>query len=89
MPTYTRTSLLSHALVGYEQRKAEITEAIARIRATMDGEAPTITTAPAKPVQHRAPRRKHTLSPAVRKRMSMLMKRRWAKAKRGGKKSLR
>jgi hypothetical protein len=38
---HPRTSLLSHALIGYEQRKVEITEAIARIRATLGGKAPT------------------------------------------------
>jgi hypothetical protein len=37
MPTDTRTSLLAHALIGYEQRKAEIIETIARIRATLGG----------------------------------------------------
>jgi len=34
MPTHT--ALLSHALIGYEERKAEITATIARIRATLD-----------------------------------------------------
>ena len=29
---YTRTALLAHALVGYEQRKTEIDDAIAYIR---------------------------------------------------------
>ena len=86
MPTDTRTALLSHALIGYEQRKAEITEAIARIRATMGGAA----AAPAKPVHAPAPRRKRgTMSPAARKRMALMMKQRWAKAKKAGRNRLR
>ena len=85
MPTSTRTALLTHALIGYEERKTEITETIARIRATLDGEA---LTSP-EPIHAPAPRRKRgTMSPAARKRMALLMKQRWAKAKRGGKKSL-
>jgi hypothetical protein len=83
MPPYTHTALLAHALIGYEERKAEITEAIARIRAKMDGKA-TSGAAPAKPI--RTPRRKRgTMSPAARKRMALLMKQRWAKARRVGK----
>jgi hypothetical protein len=83
----TRTALLTHALIGYEQRKAEITEAIARIRARLDGKGTASTTAPAKPVQ--APRRKRgTMSPAARRRMALLMKQRWAKAKKAGRKGL-
>jgi len=85
MPTPTRTALLTHALIGYEERKAEIAEIIARIRATLDGKG----TASPEPIHPPAPRRKRgTMSPAARKRMAMMMKQRWAKAKRGGKKSL-
>lgn len=82
MSTYSRTSLLSYALIGYEQRKTEIDEAIARIRAMLRGKAPTA--APTQPV-----RRKHgTMSPAARKRMALMMKLRWAKAKKAGKRRL-
>jgi len=89
MPTSTRTALLTHALIGYEERKAEITETIARIRATLNGGASTDGTAPAEPIHAPAPRRKRgTMSPAARKRMALMMKQRWAKAKRSGKKSL-
>ncbi|HLM99295.1 MAG TPA: hypothetical protein VK335_08450 [Bryobacteraceae bacterium] len=86
MPTNTRTALLSHALIGYQQRKADITETIARIRATLDGKEAAST----EPIHAPAPRRKRgMMSPAARKRMALLMKQRWAKAKRSGKKSLR
>jgi hypothetical protein len=85
MPTDSHTALLRHALIGYEERKTEITATIARIRATLDGEAgasPELIHAP-------APRRKRgTMSPAARKRMALLMKRRWAKAKKAGRKRL-
>jgi len=37
MPTDTRTALLTHALIGYEERKRDIAETIGRIRATLDG----------------------------------------------------
>jgi hypothetical protein len=84
MPTHTRTALLTHALIGYEERKAEITETIARIRARLGGKAPAST----EPIHAPAPRRK-SMSPSARRRMSLLMKQRWAKAKRGGKKSLK
>jgi len=90
MPTDTRTALLSHALIGYEERKTEITETIARIRATLGGKAATEATAPSEPIPTPTPRRKRgTMSPAARKRMALMMKQRWAKAKRSGKKSLR
>ncbi len=81
MHPYTRTALLTHALVGYEERKAEITEAIANIRATLDGK---MTTAQPQP----ATRKRRTISPAARKRMALLMKQRWAKAKKAGRKGL-
>jgi hypothetical protein len=88
MPTHTRTALLTHALIGYEERRTEITETIARIRATLDGKAPTTSIAPA-PTHPPAPRRKHgTMSPAARKRMALMMKQRWAKARKAGKKRL-
>jgi hypothetical protein len=81
----TRTALLTHALIGYEERKAEITETIARIRATLGGKA----AASPEPTDAPTPRRKRgTMSPAARKRMALMMKQRWAKAKRSGKKSL-
>jgi hypothetical protein len=83
MPTDTRTALLAHALIGYEERKTEITETIARIRATLDGKA-----APS-PETISAPRRKRgTMSPAARKRMALMMKQRWAKARKAGRESL-
>lgn len=85
----TNTDLLHHALVGYEERKAEITEAITRIRAKLNGGAPTNATDSTEPIHAPAPRRKRgTMSPAARKRMALMMKQRWAKAKRSGKKSL-
>ena len=88
MPSDTRTALLTHALIGYEERKREITETIARIRATLDGKATPSEVASPGPIP--TPRRKRgKMSPAARKRMALLMKQRWAKAKRSGKKSLR
>jgi hypothetical protein len=82
MPTNTRTALLSHALIGYEERKAEITETIARLRSTLQATTPA-------PSEAKPRRKRGTMSPAARKRMALLMKQRWAKAKRSGKKSLR
>lgn len=85
MPTDTRTALLSHALIGYEHRRAEITETIARIRATLDGKAAASTES----VHDAAPRRRRgTMSPAARKRMALMMKQRWANAKKAGKTQL-
>ncbi len=89
MPSHTRIPLLSHALIGYEERKAEITAAIARIRAMLDGKAPAIATASPEPIHSPAPRRKRgIMSPAARKRMALLMKQRWAKAKKAGRRRL-
>jgi hypothetical protein len=85
MPTYTRTDLLRYALIGYEQRKTEIAETITQIRAMLDGAGPTV--APSKLV-HRTARKRRTMSPTARKRMALLMKQRWAKAKKAGKKQL-
>lgn len=89
MPTDARTGLLTHALIGYEERKQEITETIARIRATLDGRAATNATPSPDPIPAPAPRRKRgTMSPAARKRMALMMKQRWAKAKKAGRKRL-
>jgi hypothetical protein len=85
MSTYTHTDLLSHALMGYEQRKTEVADAIAQIRAMLDGAAPTVT--PSQPA-HRTARKRRTMSPAARKRMALLMRQRWAKARRAGRKRL-
>jgi len=82
MPPYTRTALLAHALIGYEERKQEITEAIARLRSTLQGTTPA-------PTETKPRRKRGIMSPAARKRMALMMKQRWAKAKRSGKKSLR
>ena len=85
MPTSTHTALLSHALIGYEERKQELTETIARIRATLDGKVP----ASPDPIPTPTPRRKRgTMSRASRKRMALMMKQRWAKAKKAGRKRL-
>jgi hypothetical protein len=87
MPTDTRTALLTHALIGYEERKRDITETIARIRAALGGKAATNSNPSPEPIP--APRRKRgKMSPAARKRMALLMKQRWAKAKRSGRKTL-
>jgi len=81
MPTSSRTSLLSHALIGYEERKAEITEAIARLRSSLQATTPA-------PTETKPRRKRGTMSPAARRRMALLMKQRWAKAKRAGRKKL-
>jgi hypothetical protein len=62
---YTNTDLLEHALIGFEQRKSEINQAIANIRQTLNGTAPAPATKP-------SPRRRGTMSPAARKRMAGL-----------------
>jgi len=86
MPTYTHSDLLTHALIGYERRKTEVNDAIVQIRAMLDGAVPS-KAAPSQPA-HRVASKGRTMSPAARKRMALLMKQRWAKAKRSGKKSL-
>lgn len=89
MPPSTRTALLAHALIGYEERKQELTETIARIRATLDGKATINSTDPAEPIHPHTPQRKRgTMSPAARKRMALMMKHRWAMAKKAGRKGL-
>jgi hypothetical protein len=87
MPPNTHTALLSHALIGYEERKAEITATIARIRATLDGKA-AINSTPSPELTPTPRRKRGKMSPAARKRMALMMKQRWAKAKKVGRKRL-
>ena len=55
MPNDTHAALLRHALIGYEERKKEITETIARIRATLDGGVPADATTSAEPIHAPGP----------------------------------
>lgn len=68
---------LRAALAGYEHRLAEIDQQIAKLRRRTDHAV----VAP-------APVKKRTMSAAARKRISLRMKRRWAKAKKAGRKRL-
>jgi hypothetical protein len=78
---YTDTDLLEHALIGLEHRKEEINQAIARLRSVLDAAGPTRT-------KHAPAPKRGTMTAAGRKRLALSMKRRWAKAKKAGKKRL-
>jgi hypothetical protein len=75
------TDLLKHALIGLEHRKEEINQAIARLRSVLDGAGPAHT------MPAPAPKRR-TMTAAGRRRLALSMKRRWAKAKKAGRKRL-
>ena len=65
-------SLLQAALIGYQQRRAEIDRAIAEINAKLGGKT-------ASPVMDgQSARRRKPLSAAARKRIAAAQKERWA-----------
>jgi len=66
-------SLLQAALVGYQQRRAEIDRAIAEINAKLGGK---IIASPA--LDGQRARRRKPLSAAARKRIAAAQKKRWA-----------
>ena len=66
-------SLLSAALIGYQQKLAEIDKAIAEISARIDGSRGVAHVPDSKPTRKRKP-----FSAAARKRMAEAQKKRWA-----------
>ena len=75
------TETLEMALIGFEQKKAEIEEKISQIKSLLGGRSvasPKKSAGP-KVVDAVAPvRKKRTLSPAARKRIALAQKKRWA-----------
>ena len=70
-------SLLQAALIGYQQRRAEIDKAIAEINSKLGGKIV------ASPVMDGQPaRRRKPLSAAARKRIATAQKKRWAEYRR-------
>lgn len=65
--------LLQAALIGYQQRRAEIDAAIAAITASIDGHRGVLPAVAGQPVRKRKP-----LSAAARKRIAAAQKKRWA-----------
>ncbi len=78
---YTNNEILQHALIGLEHRKEEINAAIDQLHRTLKGSAPK--RANGGPSTGRG-----RMSAAGRKRVALAMKRRWAAAKKAGKKRL-
>jgi hypothetical protein len=66
-------ALLSAALIGYQQKRAEIDKAIAEISARIDGNRGAAHVPGSNPTRKRKP-----LSAAARKRMAAAQKKRWA-----------
>jgi hypothetical protein len=74
------TETLEMALIGFEQKKAEIEEKISQIKSLLGGAgaSPKKGSAP-KVVDGAAPaRKKRTLSAGARKRIALAQKKRWA-----------
>jgi len=67
------TSLLSAALIGYQQKRAEIDKAIADLTVRLDGKHSATADTNSNPVRQRKP-----FSAAARKRMAAAQKKRWA-----------
>jgi hypothetical protein len=75
------TETLEMALIGFEQKKVEIDEKIAHLRALLGG-SPVASTKKAAVSKKRAEvapvAKKRTLSAAARKRIALAQKKRWA-----------
>ena len=75
------TDMLTHALLGYEHKKAEIDQKIREIRSRLGAvkSASTNGSEPSAPAASKpANGRKRTLSPEARKRIAAAQKKRWA-----------
>ena len=68
------TSLLEAALIGFEQMKRNVEEKIGDIRLQLGSKDGTQAASPGQ-------RRKHTLSPAARRRIAAAQRKRWAAVK--------
>ncbi len=77
------TDMLTHALLGYEHKKAEIDMKIREIRSLIGGSKSSATVSanhsePSVPAVKPANGRKRVLSPEARKRIAAAQKKRWA-----------
>jgi len=77
------TDMLTHALLGYEHKKAEIDQKIREIRSLIGGAKPTpqagtSTNESHASVEKATNSRKRVLSPEARKRIAVAQKKRWA-----------
>lgn len=76
------TDMLTHALLGYEQKKAEIDQKIREIRGLIGGtRVPSQSSNGSEshtPAEKPASGRKRILSPEARKRIAAAQKKRWA-----------
>ena len=74
------TDMLTHALLGYEQKKSEIDQKIRDIRSLLGGSrvASQSNQEVGVSVERPANGRKRTLSPEARKRIAAAQKKRWA-----------
>ena len=73
--------LLEAALIGLEQKREGIIQAMARLKSSVDGNAP-------RAAVPSAPTKRARMTAAARKRLSLAMKRRWSAARKAGKKRL-
>lgn len=76
MPIQSNDEILAAAIEGLEAKKDAIGAQIRRVRQMMTGESSKSTTETA--------RGRRTMSPAARKRLSDLMRKRWATARKSG-----
>lgn len=72
---------------NFEEILAHLEEQRARIQTALDA-LKGIAATTERPSAKKAPAKKRTMSPAARKKMALLMKRRWAAAKKAGKPTL-
>ena len=74
------TDMLTHALLGYEQKKTEIDQKIREIRSLLGGSRTVGQNIQEAGVSAERPSngRKRTLSPEARKRIAAAQKKRWA-----------
>jgi hypothetical protein len=76
MPTKLTPEIISAAILGFEQKKRQIDEQIAELRAMLSGgSTPTADTPEA------TPGKRKKRSAAVRRKMALAQKARWAKIK--------
>jgi hypothetical protein len=75
------TATLEAALIGFQMKRNEIDELIAKIKKQLGGKsssALSVNSTPAAPKSQGAPRKKRVLSADARKRIAAAQKRRWA-----------
>jgi hypothetical protein len=83
-----RTRLLELALKGLQAERTKIDDEIAQIRAQLNHQPATATTATAVSAAAAAPRKRRRMSAEQKKKISETMKRRYAAMRQAGKKSV-